>query len=68
LEPAPEIFEQVPEQEVQPAAAVAEEEEDPEMPELVAQDPADAESDGKAEEEEKERPAKRNARIAGGIL
>ena len=53
---------------MQPAAAVAEEEEDPEMPELVAQDPADAESDGMAEEEEKERPAKRNARIAGGIL
>jgi hypothetical protein len=55
-------------QEEQPAAV--EEEEDPAMPELVAQDPAEAESDDEAEKEEEEEvpPPRRSTRIAGGVL
>ncbi len=58
------------EQEEQPAAVL--EEEDPEMPDLVAQVPAEAESDDEGEDEEVEEeevlPPRRSTRIAGGVL
>jgi hypothetical protein len=52
----------------QPAALG--EEEDPTMPELVAQDLAEAESDDEAEEEEEEEipPPRRSTRIVGGVF
>jgi hypothetical protein len=52
--------------------AVLGEEEDPEMPDLVAQDPAEAVSDDEGEDEEEEEeevpPPRRSTRIAGGVL
>jgi hypothetical protein len=66
VKPVPEISEQKQEMQLEVAE---EEEEDPDLPKLVAQDPAEAESDDEAEDEEDEVPSpRRSTWIAGGIL
>ncbi len=71
IEQVPDIPEQVQEQEMQ-RQEMEEEVEDPEMPELVAQDPAETESDNEAEDDDEDGeetpPPRRSARIAGGVL
>ncbi len=71
IEQVPDVPEQAQEQEIQ-LQEMEEEVEDPEMPELVAQGPAEAESDDEAEDndedEEETPPPRRSTRIAGGVL
>ncbi len=65
VEPVPEISGQEQEQEEQPQV-IEEEKEDPDMLELVAQDPAEVEAED--DEEVEVLPPRRSTWIAGGIL